>query len=63
MSRYFEFEMFPVILIGMMALTGIDAGIAMLVVGVGETHRAVGIIPIVCGALLAWVAIGCAMDV
>ena len=63
MSRFFEFEMFPVILIGMMALTAIGAGIAVLVVGTEGIHRAAGIVPIVCGALLAWIATSWSMNV
>ena len=63
MSRFFDLEMFPVIMIGMMALTAIGTGIAMLVIDFDGISRVVGIIPIVVGALLAWIAGSWAMTV
>ena len=56
--------MFPAILIGIMALTSIGTGIAVLVIGFeGRTTRIVGVIPLVAGALMAWIGTAWAMDV
>ena len=63
MARFFDLQMFSAILIAMMALTAIGAGIAMLVIGPDGITRAVGIIPITVGTLLAWLATAWAMDV
>ena len=63
MSRFFELQMFPAILIGIMALTSIGTGIAVLVIGFEGTTRIVGVIPLVAGALMAWIGTAWAMDV
>ena len=50
MARFFSADMFPAILIGMMALTSVATGIVLLVIGVDGVERALGGFLIACGA-------------